>query len=419
MGLLTNNPIVGGSQDRRLWRPRPSAKRYFTSAILGATLLACTNCQSETGGAGPAASAIAIVPVGPEQFRSGDTLGHYLTSVSYLRLSLPPGLLMGVVAKIVPTTQAIYVLDKTNAKRVFAFTPAGAFLRTYGEPGQGPGQLSRPVDFLVEPGKNRLLLLDVDTGKVLLFDLGTGQYQGQVELDFPAFALGQHAAGYAFQGGSREDRLIVTDGDFKRVASYFPYNGRNGGSLPLHFTSPQRGQLLYRTVANDSVFDVSSGSPKPYLVVNFGKYAFGQKNFEELPEAKRQNYAKHAEEFMVGLAHFQETATQRCFAFRYRGQFYYAFGPKGGQQASVVLANTKTVNDVSFEKYFPAPVSDAQDGFLYATISPEAKDEILASIAQMPRSANGQQLAALLQAVGPASGPILVKYQLAPLANDQ
>jgi len=66
------------------------------------------------------------------------------------------------------STGNIYVAD-TAKQRIVAFDPSGAFITSFGEPGNGPLQLKSPIDVAVAPD-GRVYVVDKDQGKLVIYD---------------------------------------------------------------------------------------------------------------------------------------------------------------------------------------------------------------------------------------------------------
>jgi len=96
----------------------------------------------------------------------------------------------------------IFVLD-TDAKRIVVFDSAGAFLRSMGAPGGGPGELQWPIALVVRPG-----------GAAAAFDIGKG---GLVWFDAAGAAGDQVPLRDWYNGGTIHatgDALFLANRDF-------------------------------------------------------------------------------------------------------------------------------------------------------------------------------------------------------------
>lgn len=96
----------------------------------------------------------------------------------------------------------LYVLD-SEARQVTVIAPDGSFLRTQGDPGEGPGELSSPFGFAVSPG-GEVAVFDLGHRGFLLYD-AAGDYLRTVpvdiqELGFPGSDLSYHPSGGVVSG---------------------------------------------------------------------------------------------------------------------------------------------------------------------------------------------------------------------------
>jgi hypothetical protein len=68
---------------------------------------------------------------------------------SYLPLQTHGAPLIGAVSKIIPTDTSFYIFDSSIQKSIWVFNREGKFLSTIGLNGEGEGEYSRPVDFIL------------------------------------------------------------------------------------------------------------------------------------------------------------------------------------------------------------------------------------------------------------------------------
>lgn len=78
--------------------------------------------------------------------------------------------------------ETIYVLDSNNS-RIQIFNKNGEFLRTIGEPGQGPGQFNKPESIYIDEKEKTIYISDTRNRRIQLVTLD-GNYLSLIKLNF-------------------------------------------------------------------------------------------------------------------------------------------------------------------------------------------------------------------------------------------
>ena len=102
-------------------------------------------------------------------------LSTLFKSVKCIPLETNDNSLLGGMDKVLVYKDVIYVLDNSIAKGLFVFDGKGNFVRQIGKIGNGPGEYSRIYDFTIDTDNNNILILG-ERGKILFYDILTGQY---------------------------------------------------------------------------------------------------------------------------------------------------------------------------------------------------------------------------------------------------
>jgi DNA-binding beta-propeller fold protein YncE len=132
----------------------------------------------------------------------------------------------------------VYVLDPFNS-RVQVFAPDGTFLREWGGPGAGPGQLTTPAGIAVDSA-GLVYVADGGNQRLQVFD-GTGQLLASWD--------GTEAGGGSFRDPAdvavdAAGRVFVIDRVTRRVTRFatqgtnFTVGGERGVVLPAEFVGP-------------------------------------------------------------------------------------------------------------------------------------------------------------------------------------
>ena len=132
----------------------------------------------------------------------------------------------------------MFVSEYGGNDRVSVFSPQGEFLLSFGSPGEGAGQFSRPASLCVDGPRGRLYVADACNHRIVVYDLA-GVRQG--ELGGLGSGPGQLRYPYGLALAS-DGRLVVCEYGNNRLQVFGP-DGR-----PLRLLGgPGRapGQLAY------------------------------------------------------------------------------------------------------------------------------------------------------------------------------
>jgi hypothetical protein len=152
----------------------------------------------------------------------------------------------------------IYVGDRRQAN-VKVYNNAGAFLRTIGKQGQGPGELDALIESVAIHSNGRELIVG-DINKLVFFDL-QGRFQKNVR-------LGSFASNAC---------LDLRDNIFVWILDI---SGRRG---ILHQMSPNFSQVLAEIIAIPFPSDRNMFSPRPYWILDRqGRPIFGYPDAYEI-----------------------------------------------------------------------------------------------------------------------------------------
>ena len=121
----------------------------------------------------------------------------------------------------------IYVLD-TSAKRIVMFDSTGAFVRSMGRAGGGPGEMKWPIALVVAPD-GRSAVFDIGKGGLVWFGsageglnldpLGTLYNGGSLHVTAHALYLPSHTWNSGSSDPGRQELVRIADGDTVRLIS--------------------------------------------------------------------------------------------------------------------------------------------------------------------------------------------------------
>ena len=107
----------------------------------------------------------------------------------YVTLDTITESLLGDFTKLKVYGDKIVILDRDIAKQILVFDVKGRFLYPVGHFGSGKGEYMDPQDFTYSKDDDVLYVLDARLGKVLAYQLGTGQYLKSLDNDFPSLHI--------------------------------------------------------------------------------------------------------------------------------------------------------------------------------------------------------------------------------------
>jgi DNA-binding beta-propeller fold protein YncE len=99
----------------------------------------------------------------------------------------------------------VYVSDGYGNSRVMKFTAAGKFVKTWGAPGDGPGEFNLPHSIIVD-ARNRILVGDRENDRVQVFDRDGKLLE--IWTDFAPYGLAYGNGGTLFVADGRANKLL-------------------------------------------------------------------------------------------------------------------------------------------------------------------------------------------------------------------
>ncbi len=93
----------------------------------------------------------------------------------------PKSAILSKPVKVIKHQDKIYILDLKQCK-IFIFNLDGGFLSTIGQPGQGPGDLEYPIDFVIR--SNEIYVINSAAKRVEVFFLN-GNFKERIQLHVP------------------------------------------------------------------------------------------------------------------------------------------------------------------------------------------------------------------------------------------
>ncbi len=243
----------------------------------------------------------------------------------------------------------IYILDSEGAKAVLVFSKDGKYKYKIGKAGNGPGEYITPLDFKIIDNKVYVLTYK----KLLVYDM-SGKYLNETELSFFANNFIQSSLNeYVFYGSSREDRIIFTNRKGRIISSFINYSSRNRVNVPWLFQKLDSFQIANVPYC-DTIYKIIPNAISPYLYVDFGKAAFMDKIYRDLPpETDVANYVNDSDCYAF-KASYSETRKDRILYFAFRkNSFLCIQNKKSSKKIFWRFLNAKTI--FGFQKHMLFP----------------------------------------------------------------
>ena len=263
---------------------------------------------------------------------------------SWITLETTDSCLIGRIDKIKTTKDFIFVLDKFSTRSLYVFNRKGEFLNSIGTNGKGPGEFTFPFDFTID--ENRKLVFILDNGNRVLHYTYNGSYiESKNLISFTASSLEKTDKGFAFISGDRDDNLILTDSDFVRKNSYFPYVNRFVDKTIIHPIQEFNFNYFYRRNLCDTVFFIKEFAISPNTYINFGSKSFSLIHNQEIIENDIEKWLRN---YCI-LRHYYETQTHIYIVFIYENNPYINVYSKQNEKS--ILYDYKTyINDISYDQ---------------------------------------------------------------------
>jgi len=280
-------------------------------------------------------------------------LSSYVESVKYVPLETNDSSIIGQIFQIEVTEKNIFVLDLWSQKKLFMFKSDGAFIRTIGAYGVGPGEYTEISSFVIDEKTNTIFLLDKSVS-VIEYSFEGAWIKTTMLEDFMGFRMAKKGEMFAFTGAGRNDKLILADNHFSKKESFFPFTSR---FLARSITSPLQqnchGKLLFRQFLNDTIYEINNNySLKPHCIVDYGNKGIVDYSYF----LKSDKNSKYMESFVnehLTMISYYETNDFINVRSLYEKESFSTFFCKKSEKV-ISVSEKDVIDDISFS-----------DGLLY------------------------------------------------------
>jgi hypothetical protein len=240
-------------------------------------------------------SDIAIIKVDPNT-QDSLPLSTIVKSIDYIPLETCKEALLGRYGSPRFFEKGI-VISSSNS--LYCFGPQGKFRYKISRAGKGPGEYQEISSYLLDENKQRIVIMDRRSRKLLKFNLDDGSFidekssiqqaQNIELLSESSYIFYTMGYGSAISGGSADwdYQVIITDQDNLTVKrKYFPGDCRYLGLQPFIKTD---NSFKVHVPLNDTIYEVMNDTIVPSLVVDFAGFGL-PKGFWNLTFEERSPY---------------------------------------------------------------------------------------------------------------------------------
>ena len=378
-----------------------SLGRHMLS-ILTILLISCAESRYDV-------SAVTRIRIDENTPMSPITTSDLFTNASMVALETKPGSLISEIYKIVEYNNNYFLEDKFAASTLLSFGKNGKFVMQYGHKGIGPGDYTLPMDFGIDPVKSEVLVLNSEEHKLNFYDLASGNFKREKPYLLPFHEFVKTKKGYVVGGAARQRRIIFCDSNLiptKQLIDYRPVLGMGIFNKFITLDS----LTLFRLSLHDTVYSVLEDDIKPYLVVDFGRQAFHDSDYQKISDVQQQRLYEYIADKKTNIAMYAENADSRIFSFDYKRERYICVQDKSSLHFKIF--NGKNISDnVFFLTDFPMIVGTDKSGHFLFTVT---SSRYLAAKEKMNKAAQGSMYAKLSvsDSISNLSNPILGKFKI-------
>ncbi|MEO9885042.1 MAG: 6-bladed beta-propeller [Balneola sp.] len=152
-------------------------KKYFLALIGSILVFSCSSNDKKVD------ANIETIEVDPEE-ATEVFLSGFVDEIRFVKLSTEKNSLIGYIDKVRIVEDKIFVFDSYRAKGVFVYDMDGNALYNIVKPGSGPGEFLEPNDFVIDTTSNAIIIYDGSAVKFSHYDLDTGRFIKDQNLDF-------------------------------------------------------------------------------------------------------------------------------------------------------------------------------------------------------------------------------------------
>ncbi len=198
-------------------------------------------------------------------------MGHFmdnLTIKEVIKPELSDNSAIGIIHKVIRTAEGEYfICDRQKSRKVFKFDKNGKFIKSFGTPGQGPGEY-QDITSICSLSNGELVILS--QRKIMQFS-AEGNLVKEVRTDMQIRDICSvennlflYIADFDNHSVSLKKRILIMDRDFNITGGFDQFDGSacKYYSLPHNFFANTKDKVFYLTPIEQSISIYDTGSQK-------------------------------------------------------------------------------------------------------------------------------------------------------------
>ncbi|MBU2554149.1 MAG: 6-bladed beta-propeller [Bacteroidetes bacterium] len=332
-------------------------KKMIVLIFVMALLFSCSEKNQNTE------REVEIIEIKGKDLTQTGNLSDMILGFSLVPLETDSSSLIIEVKKVILHKNHYYIFDE-SAQKILKFTDAGKFVRQISSRGEGPGEFIEIHDFIID--KTRDIIFVPDYYILHSFTLD-GVFIKSLPLDFMGDVISQtNDDKFAFYGGFEGFRLKFVDTLGNLVSSDIPYSRINNAPVKYIFSSVA-DRVYFHLPACDTVFQIEDGKPKPAYFIDFGKKAYSQQFFNNLP-AKIQNdmgnYLNNQTD-RITFYSFLPTENHIFFQLSFSNNYYSGYYDKQSKK-QLYINHNELKNDLFKSFFYFNPIGTSENKYIIA-----------------------------------------------------
>lgn len=277
-------------------------------------ILSCNNLKSDE-------EALKVLKIDADPIEC-NSIFDVVEKMKIIPLESNDNALISDLFKILYNDGKFYLLDPFTGKSVLIYYADGSHLKTISALGKGPAEFTQPWDLAIDPFYNELFITDVNTRKVLRYDLD-GNFKDEMHTDFIPLSIGFiDSESFVFRTQSDVARIVTTnrDGENEKII----HENFFSALMPNFYNFQKNAEdLLYYEVFNDTIYALGRDSAKPFLRVDFLDNRGQSLSKEEINSTQNPD--------RIRISRFMETKEHYCLFFRQERRRAYFYNKKTGE----------------------------------------------------------------------------------------
>lgn len=215
----------------------------------------------------------------PANFDKSDPffLSDIIDKVWYVKLETTKESLIRYIDKVIPYKNNFFILD-VFGKSLLQFNSKGRFIRKIGSIGKGPGEYMNPISFIIDSGKEEILLHDDKLNKMIYYSLD-GSFLNEKKLNYRFMEFEKLGTNKYIISIDRKInfhlndvknyKLILASSDWHILGRAFEYEAekKNGIASAIQAITKYKDSLIYNPSFSYDIYSITqNGIDRKYSI---------------------------------------------------------------------------------------------------------------------------------------------------------